>query len=107
MSWRRRCGTSGLEFLPRLIRHRLVTSLPSSNTYASAPFPNLLPREPRWLKVCTMGLQTGSPVRPHDMTQTPMVLLKSQRVFASSGHSRFGPLRLLAATSLNMMRLPG
>ena len=35
-----------------------------------------------------------------------MVLLKSQRVFASSGHSRFGPqLRLVAATSLKVMRL--
>src|SRR5204863_3074975 len=38
--------------------------------------------------------------------QIPMVLLKSQRVFASSGHSRFGPqLRLVAATSLKVMRL--
>jgi hypothetical protein len=110
MSWRRRCGTSGSGFLPKLIRGPSVTSLLSSNTCACAPFhPTLLLREPGWRKLRVMEPQAGSPVKPPGMTQIPtgMVLLKSQRVFASSQRSLFGPPpRLLTATSLITTRPP-
>jgi hypothetical protein len=110
MSWRRCCGTSGSRFLPKLIRRPSVTSLLSSNTCAFAPFsPILPPREPRWRKLRAMEPQAGSPVRPYGMKQVPtgMVLLKSQRVFASSRRSGLGPHpTVLAAISLKTTRPP-